>query len=196
MLSTATSSTAHSACLLLHLQFKCVQTVKSNYQEDAKSATKQEIWDNCSCWVPKAIHMAQQSRHGVLVSWDNASFHNFNSYGGVTRLGLADAQHLVLPAQSPDLHQIIEHCFARLKQQLVALLYKLGWDNVTPQVVADVVLQLCRGDTVASAAIIKAELHRLPKLYRVLSTPKGQQVFDGSRHVQGCGGDWPPKGYR
>lgn len=193
MLSAAVCPTAPIACCLLHLQCECVQTVKSNYQEEAKSATKEEIWDNCSCWVPKAIHKAQQGRHGVLVSWDNASFHNF---GGVTGLGLSEAQHLVLPAHSPDLHQIIEHCFARLKQQLVVLLYKLGWDNVTPQAVADAVLQLCRGDKVASADIIRAELPRLPKLYRVLSTPKGQTFFDGMHHVQGSGGDWPPKGYR
>lgn len=194
MLPTAVALTAPPACALLPLQRKCTQTVKSGYTEDAKAGTKQEIQDNTKCWVQKAKGLAQQHRHRVVASWDNASMHTFR----VSKVGLTPTQHLALPPHSPDLHQIIEHCFARLKQELVAKLYKLGWDNVTPEVVAREVLALCEDQhgTVASAAVIRADLAHLPRLYRVLSTPKGQYVFDGNRWVQGSGGDWPPKGYR
>lgn len=190
----AIASTAPAAGALLPLQHKRPQTIKSNYTEEAKAGTKQEIQDNTTCWVQKAFQLAQQHGHDVVASWDNASMHTFK----VSQVGLTQAQHLVLPPHSPDLHQIIEHCFARLKQELVVKLYHLGWDNVTPEVVAREVLELCEAEhgTVASAAVIKADLAHLPRLYRVLSTPKGQYVFDGSRWVQGSGGDWPPKGYR
>lgn len=169
-----------------------LQTVRSHFKEVAKSATREEIWDNCKCWVPKAIHQAQQGQHAVFVSWDNATIHQFTQ--PLDDLGLHPTQYLELPPLSPDLHQLVEHSLGRVKQQLVVTLSKAGWDNVD----ADAVRVALNGiiPAVCAPTIMQADMHNVISCYHVVSTPVGQGSWDGQKWVQGTGGGYGPKGVR
>ena len=173
------------------LQCTYTQTIGSEFQEFAKAATKQEIFDNCKVWVPQALQQAQQMHRPCWVSWDNASIHNFTEdLGGLAALNLTQHQHIVLPARSPDLHQIIEKCFARLKADLVASMYKVGWDQVTPEWVAQWVIDWCEA---IKAETIQDGLNLLPKLYTAVSTPKGQVVYVDGSQIAGTDGGYAKK---
>ena len=163
-----------------------LQTIASKLKEDAASATLEEIFDNTMVWIQKATQQAQMGKHGMLVSWDNASIHGFKGYkGGYQALGIDETQHVVLPPKSPDLHQVVEHCFGRLKAELVAAMYKAGWDNITKQWALQWVIDWCK---MIKPETLQEDLQHLPKLYHVVSMPEGQHfTLDGARLV-GSGG--------
>ena len=126
----------------------------------------------------------------MLVSWDNASIHQFP--GGVARLGLQPDQYLELPPQSPDFHQLIEHCFGNLKNDLVVALYKQFWEAPRKET-QDWVIAWCHA---LKPSKLQKGLAKLPVLYRIVSAPKGYPVWDGHKFTEGTGGDWAPKGWR
>jgi hypothetical protein len=165
-----------------------LQTIGSKLRDDAASATLEEIFDNTKVWIQKAIRQAQKGWHGMLVSWDNASIHGFKCYkGGYAELGIDETQHIVLPPKSPDLHQVVEHCFGRLKAELVAAMYKVGWARITKGWVIQWVIDWCKA--IDSTALQK-DLHHLPKLYRVVSTTAGEHFTYDGEHLVGSGGDY------
>lgn len=166
---------------------------------DAKAGTKEEIYDNCQVWVPYVVASAQ-GREGwkdgksglVVVQWDNASIHGFEKYkGGYSQLNITKGHRITVPPYSPDFQQPVEHCFGRLKQDLVAAMYKVGWVNITPEWVVRWVLDWCH---CIKPATIQADLLRLPKLYWAVSTPKGQSVIVDGESIQGTGGGYAKGG--
>jgi len=169
--------------------FLCaLQTMKTKNKppELAKSATRAEIFDNTVCWIRKAKQEAAAAGHELLVSWDNASIHGFSvAAGDYTEFGIDKSQHIVLPPRSPDLHQVIEHQFGQLKAGLVAAMYARGWNNINAFWVVEWVLRWCES---ISAASVQAQLQKLPKLYRAVSTPKGQHVMVDDERIEGTGG--------
>lgn len=160
----------------------------SNYQELAKSATRQEIWDNTCCWIRKAKQEAAATQHELLVSWDNASIHRFSN---VEDFGIDASQYIRLPIRSPDLHYAVEHCFGRLKGELVADMYFAGWSNIDEWWVVNWVLLWC--DNI-SADVIQRDLVKLPKLYHAVSTPVGQHVVVDGEVIEGTGGYYAKHG--
>lgn len=140
--------------------------------------------------------MAGEDRTGVLVSWDNATIHNFKAR--LAELGLHPTQLIDLPPHSPDLHQLIEHVFARLKQQLVVAMYRLGWEKVTPQIAIDMVLSLLNNtfDTVCTPSVLQRDLHNVINCYKIVAAPTNSQVWVNDHWVSGTDGGWPPKGFR
>jgi hypothetical protein len=165
-----------------------VQTIGSALKDDALSATKEEIFDNTKVWLQVAEQQAQRGWHGLLVSWDNASIHGFKGYkGGYAELGIDETQHIVLPPKSPDLHQVVEHCFGRLKAELVAAMYKVGWAHITKEWVLRWVIDWCRA---IEPATLQKDLQHLPKLYRVVSTTTGEHFTYNGEHLVGSGGGY------
>lgn len=181
-----------------------MQTINSNFTVDANSATRQEIYDNCSVWIPNAIRDAQageqvQTRrgpmnqpYGVNVSWDNASIHRLEQFrDGLVGLGLSYGAYLMLPAKSPDLHHCIEHRFGQLKLHLVQQMYHVGWDNVTEAWVKQTVMDFCAG---INGDSIRSDLDKMHKLYYAVSTPKGQSLIVDGKEIVGTGGYYTKKG--
>lgn len=97
------------------------------------------------------------------------------------------------PAHSPDLHQVIEHRFAELKQYLVNRVYELGFENVTTTALRGFVMEYCASIT---SLLIRADIQNLINCYQVVRTPVGQSVLINHRPVDGVGGGWPPKHFR
>jgi hypothetical protein len=159
-----------------------MQTISSKFTEDAAAATREEIFDNTKVWIQTATKQAQNDFHGMLVSWDNASIHGFKNYQD---LGIDERQHIKLPPKSPDLHQVVEHCFGRLKAELVAAMYKVGWARVTNQWVLQWVIDWCQA---IEPAQLQKDLQSLPKLYQVVSTPEGQHITVDGQLLVGSGG--------
>lgn len=189
----------HVCCFKLWAQLAapctCMQTVRSGYTTDAKSATLEEIWDNCKCWVPKAIHQAERNRHAFFASWDNATIHKFKDR--LQQLGLDTAKYIQLPPHSPDLHMLIEHTFGRLKHQLVIALYQMHW-NVDPQRAINCILSLLDNthDAVCSPITLQKDIANLKNCYKVVAARTDTHVFVNQHWVQGTHGNWPPKGCR
>lgn len=130
--------------------------------------------------------------YGVNVSWDNASIHNFEEVeGGLAGLGLSHGAYIKLPAKSPDLHHVIEHCFGQLKLHLVTQMYRVGWERVTEAWVKQTVMEWCEQ---IQAASISADLDKMHKLYTAVSLPRGQSLIVDGKEIVGTGGYYSKKG--
>ena len=173
-----------------------MQTMRSHFTEAAKSATREDIFDNCKCWLQSAFHNAAQDHTAVFASWDNAPIHNFKKR--LAELGLHATKLIDLPPHSPDLHQLIEHVFARLKHQLVIALYRLSWENVTPEKVVAITLSLLNNtcEQVCTPALLQRDLLNLVNCYKIVAAPTTRYVQVNNHLVQGTEGGWPPKGFR
>jgi hypothetical protein len=170
--------------------------VRSNFTEKAKSGTLEEVFDNCKCWLKAAFEKAAQDNTAVFVSWDNARIHNFKQR--VAELGLDATKLIALPPHSPDLHQLIEHVFGRLKRALVVALYHIGWQNVTPEKVIAAVLSLLDNtrDTVCTPGLLQEDLKNLVNCYKIVQAPYSHLMLINDRLWHGSAGNWPPKGFR
>jgi hypothetical protein len=99
-----------------------------------------------------------------------------------------------LPAYSPDLHQVIEHRFAELKQYLVNRVYEIGFERCNMQVLRAIVLEFCRNE-IPTAKIVK-ELENLKLCYKIVAAPINTWVQVGNQNYAGVAGGWPPKRFR
>lgn len=99
-----------------------------------------------------------------------------------------------VPPHSPDLHQVIEHRFAELKQYLVNRVYQYGFNRCTVQVLRQFVLEFCR-DKITPAKI-KDDIENLLHCYEIVAAPTSQWVQVGQQHYAGVAGGWPPKRFR
>jgi hypothetical protein len=169
-----------------------MQTKKSDFTEDAKAATKEEILDHCSIWVPKAMELARRDNFNMLVSWDNASIHP-NTQQELTRLGLTQQQLIGPPANSPDFHELIEHRFGEVKEGLVTVIYKFGFDKVNSRVVADAVKDLC---CLITPAKVAADIPQQIFAYRVVAAPEDVTLSHGHKSYKGTFGGYGPRGVR
>jgi hypothetical protein len=166
--------------------------------------TAQEFADNLSAFLPSMqqqaigtgrIHLEGDNtlrfeHFRYMVSLDNASIHNPKDYH--QSLGWP-ATWISHPAHSPDLHQIIEHRFAELKQWLVNRIYQIGWDRCDVRVIRQLVLEFCWGITPEK---IQADLENLKLCYKIVAAPAGQVITVGQRSYLGTGGGWPAKRFR
>jgi hypothetical protein len=170
--------------------------VRSKFTERAKSGTLEEIFDNCKCWLKLAFEKAAKDFTPVFVSWDNARIHDFKQR--VVELGLDSTKLIALPPHSPDLHQLIEHVFGRLKRELVVALYKMGWQNVTPEKVIAAVLSLLDNtrDRVCTPDLLQEDLKNLVNCYKVVQASCETGVWINDQFWHGTAGGWPPKGFR
>jgi hypothetical protein len=136
------------------------------------------------------MHIERTGRR-LYVSLDNASIHNMKEVD--LSLGWPD-RFLKHPAHSPDLHQVIEHRFAEMKQYIVERVYQTGFHKVNSRVLKQFVLEFCR-DRI-SPEIIQKELVNLKLCYQVVATPNYQWVLAGKQYYCGVAGGWPPKRFR
>jgi len=158
----------------------------------AKACTAEEFADNLSCFLPQcqAEFMKKEGGYNHFVSVDGASIH-----------GIQDTQHklgypetfLRHPAHSPDLHQVIEHRFAELKQYLVDRVYQIGFERCNVQVLRQIVLDYAATITPAK---IKADIQNLIKCYQVVAADSYTWVQFGHENYAGAAGGWPPKRFR
>lgn len=156
--------------------------------------------DNLNCFLPDLqVHAKAHTKDdeaktpdpfNYLVSVDGCSIHKLMkeecSFG-------YPSIFLPHPAYSPDLHQVIEHRFAELKQYLVNRVYEYGFENVDVGVLRGFVDAFFLTVTPQS---IEADLANLLNCYRVVSTPTYCSVLINGVNVQGVGGGWPPKRFR
>lgn len=106
-------------------------------------------------------------------------------------LGVVPLQHIVLPARSPDLHLLVEHCFGRLKPDLVVAMYNVGWENVRQEWAVRWVLDWC---IAIDPKTIRADMKHLPKLYTAVSKPRGEVWNVDGTVVVGTAGGYAKKG--
>jgi hypothetical protein len=123
-----------------------------------------------------------------VVSLDGALIHDVKEMP--QRLGYPDV-FLSHPAHSPDMHQVIEHRFAELKQYLVNRVYQVGWEQCTVQRLREFVLEFC--DTRITPEMIQSELNNLLLCYKVVAAEPNEWVLAGTKHYAGVAGGWPPK---
>lgn len=112
-------------------------------------------------------------------SWDNDNIH---TRAHVSSLHL---EQVKLPTYSPDMHCVVEHTVSRtwrMFKRRAALL--LGPDDSVEEY-KDLVTKCF--EIVALPETISKDVVRLPLIYKVISTPKGQYVGE----YEGSGGDWP-----
>lgn len=156
----------------------------------------EEFVDNLNCFLPHTQNTALDTPKkwggpfNYLVSVDGCSIHKLmkEDYS----LGYAST-FLPHPAYSPDLHQVIEHRFAELKQYLVNRVYHQGFENVDVGVLRGFVADFFNTVTPVT---IEADLINLVNCYRVVATPTYCSVLINGVNVQGVGGGWPPKRFR
>ena len=180
----------------------CMQTKKSKGKKAAKAATTEEYADMLSTFLPVLQCQAIQWGFRHLVSVDGASIHRVGRMptphprprpsSPNYQLGYAST-FLPHPAHSPDLHLVIEHRFAELKQHLVKRVYQLGFENVTTAALRLFVMEYCMTIT---PQLIQADIQNLVKCYQVVRTPIGSSVLINNRSVDGVAGGWPPKHFR
>jgi hypothetical protein len=158
---------------------------------DAKAATTQEIMDNCRVWVPNAIRKGQENNHKVYFSWDNASIHP-RTQQQLAALCIRPDQLRGPPPHSPDFHELVEHRFGEVKEGLVVLLYKAGFDKVDARMVADAIKGLCT--TKITAAKVAADIPQQILAYQVVSAPVTTTITKGNKSYKGTNCGYGPKG--
>lgn len=125
-------------------------------------------------------------KNGVLLSYDNASWHNWDDV--VATLVRAPlplvVRKLPLPAQSPDLHKVIEHLIGDLKRKVNRCLMDKPHIRTKEQIKAEFE-RVWREDIKADG--IRKDIRSLEGTYTVVSTTRA----DG-----GTDGDLAPKQYR
>lgn len=169
-----------------------MQTIRSQNTSDAKSATLEETADNLSCFATQLQQQAIDQGFRLMFSMDNAPIHNVKpemvNFGQTSLL-------LPHPANSPDLHQVVEHRFADMKQHVVTRMYQVGFDTVqqNPALLQQFVLEYCQTIT---PQLIESELENLVKCYQVVACPGYSAVVIDGKNVEGVGGNWPRKGLR
>lgn len=125
-----------------------------------------------------------------MISMDNPNFHN------VSKLIEFGADELLpLPKYSPDLHQLIEHPFGGIKQQLANRLYRLGASLVDTdmQVLMDMVVELCHQITPDK---VTSQVQNLKDCYKVVAAPRTEGVTINDTYYAGVEGGRPPKRFR
>lgn len=148
--------------------------------------------DNCKVWLPKALDHGRENHYQVFVSWDNASIHPGTAQE-LQQLGLTPQQLIGPPANSPDFHEMIEHRFGDVKEELVKVIYKAGFENVTPRLVVDAVVGLCEE---ISAAKVAADIPKQILAYQVVAAPETATITSGGKTYKGTNGAYGPKGVR
>lgn len=83
-----------------------------------------------------------------------------------------------LPANSPDMHRVVERCIGRLKARFQKWLYEQPAPRTVSEYKAALVNIFFKSPTVASAKTIAADVDKLPELFP---------------HILAAQGDWPPK---
>lgn len=170
----------------------CLQTKKSGYKTKAKACTAEEFADNLNSFLPQLQQkLIAATGWNHLVSLDGASIHKVQDAPYI--LGYPET-FLNHPAHSPDLHQVIEHRFAELKQYLVNRVYQIGFERCTVQLLRQIVLEFCA--TQITPAKIESELANLKLCYQVVAAPTYQWVLVGTQNYAGVAGGWPPKRFR
>jgi hypothetical protein len=178
-----------------------VQTKDSKYVKPACSATAQEIADILmeGYYKTGVVHAREQGWEPKL-SMDNPNFHKVHP-------DLCDLEeeveenkfymHLLeLPSYSPDLHQMVEHPFAGVKQGTVNELYRQSWKpaaNGDMQQLRDMVVARCEAITPQQ---IESGLKQLENCYKVVAAPRTGGVLINKHWVEGVEGGRPPKAFR
>ena len=146
-----------------------------------------------ACTAARLRQLFAQGKLAVL-PFDNASIHKLSNAQlpeGFCRVPLS--------AYSPDIHEVIEHTFARLKTEFHGLLYEHCVSKGVPQPPIETVRRLLERalHKVTEAHTIKADQDTLPITLRMVATDKDVEFTmpDGRQYV-GTGGNWAREGHR
>lgn len=169
-----------------------MQTVKSKYTRNAKSATTDEIGDNIFLSWGTQRYEAGEDGQKMLILLDNPKVHSIDP----RCIEMGD-QRLHLPDYSPDLHQVIEHQIGALKHHVITKCYQLGWRVVQQGGIAmlrQIVVNYCT--QAITPEVIQRALGQLESCYKIVACPRNQAVVIGHKSVAGVGGGYPSKAYR
>lgn len=125
-----------------------------------------------------------------MVSVDGAPIHNTE---GSTYNFDRPAAWLKHPAYSPDMHLLIEHRFAELKQYVVNRVYQVGFERCTVVELRQFVLEFA---STVTSRVIMDDMENLIKCYKIVAAPTNQFVTFGHQSYRGVAGGWPPKQFR
>ena len=148
-------------------------------------------------YIEKGVKIAKEQGWEPKLSMDNPNFHHVHPH----LCNLVDDEtgyeHLLeLPKYSPDLHQIVEHPFANVKQGTVVDIYKQGWHVAVEgdvKLLRDMVLSRCLAITPQQ---VESGLKQLKECYQVVAAPTTEDVTINGHSYQGVEGGRPPKRFR
>lgn len=168
----------------------CMQTKTSKYRKPACSATAQEIADIIMDGYLPAAKREEREDWQPMISMDNPHFHNVSP-----ELVDLSGQVLELPEYSPDLHQIIEHPFGSIKQDVINEIYRVGFAVLDGgmQFLRNEVVRLCQRITPEQVA---GGIQGLIDCYKVVAAPRTGGVMINRTWVPGVEGGRPPKRFR
>ena len=111
-------------------------------------------------------------------SWDNDGIHK------PIKPEELDMERIELPPYSPDLHCVVEHAVANTWKEFNKRKRRLP-PNPTMPMLKDCLVESF--EVAADQLVIYGDTMRLPQIYRVVGTDKGEPAGD----YEGSGGDWP-----
>lgn len=140
-----------------------------------QDAQAREVWE-------RAVGRWGVPGNDPIFSFDHPNIHGGNKPGIImAAMGLTRASHFMLPANSCDIHKIIEHLHARLVGAFQKWLYedstKYNLDVYKRRL--EQIFYTC--PEIASPPVIQKEVNSLPALFQELIDIKGA---------------WPPKAWR
>lgn len=143
-----------------------------------------------NCFLPLQQQWARAHGYEASVSMDGCPIHDLGDCPYDFGQPGAWLQH---PPYSPDMHLLIEHRFAELKQFVVDRVYQVGFERCTVWTIRQFVLQFC---STITPQLIQEDLENLIMCYKIVAAPTTQFVTIGHESYRGVAGGWPPKRFR
>lgn len=125
-----------------------------------------------------------------LYSWDHTNLHENINY---EKVGFSEDQRVALGVKAPDMHQMIEHVFGIMKQRLMVELHLKNF-KVTGRECQEMAKSIFKTQITADG--LASLQKRLPLLYEMISTEKGQTFYHNNKMYAGTGGNWALRYWR
>jgi hypothetical protein len=169
----------------------CLQTIQEG--REAKAITREEFEDILKKVHQKVLQMiaARGENWTPLYSWDHTNLHEKINF---QKVGFSEQQRVALGVRAPDMHQVIEHVFGYMKQKFHVKLLQQGYKvpgRRCQQIARDIFY------SVVTPQGIAGNVARMPLVYKMISTAKGQFfVHTDNKMYVGTGGNWVTKPWR
>lgn len=125
-----------------------------------------------------------------LYSWDHTNLHENINY---EKVGFSEQQRVALGVKAPDMHQMIEHVFAIMKQRLMVDLQRENFKVTGRQ--CQVMAKRIFYNQITTKGLAELQ-QRLPLVYQMISTEKGQAFIYNNKMYVGTGGNWVLRAWR
>lgn len=179
------------SCVCHVLSLLDMQTKASRYTKEAQSTTTEEFQDIMKVLVNYTQEAMKDSGFEPMYSWDN---NKIQAVANLQVMGITQEDKLPLSKYSPDLHKVIEHAFAQLKNRVRHALLQPCATAMTPAQAQRLVGSCFQ--SIPTEAIF-ADVCSLPTTYLVVSGGQGEVKLGADQQYHVCsGGDWPERQYR